>query len=103
MSSSPSSPSSSCVRDALFLPDEALARLSLLVERGGVCGKSESQSKNAAELALVVRIGELAKRLDAALSLMRVWWEASLVSVSCRGRGWKEKGRNWSRGKRGGE
>ena len=89
MSSSPTSPSSRCVRDALFLPDEALSRLSLLV--AGSCGKGggvgggkgrgspRHRPKNsAAELALIVRMGELAKRLDAALSLMRVWWDASL-------------------------
>lgn len=85
MSSSPISPSSRCVRDALFLPDEALSRLSLLVvagskgSGGGVAdGNGKKGGNSAAELALVVRIGELAKRLDAALSLMRVWWDASL-------------------------
>ena len=96
MSSSPTSPSSRCVRDALFLPDEALSRLSLLVGRGGR-GKGggpprhlhrhhppKKKNSSAAELALVVRMGELAKRLDAALSLMRVWWDASLENnVRC--------------------
>ena len=71
-SSDGSSSSSRCVREALFLPDDALSRLSLLV-----AGRKGSSS-NASELALVVQLGELAKRLDAALSLMRVWWDASL-------------------------
>jgi len=82
MSSSPTSPSSRCVRDALFLPDEVLSRLSLLVAAGSK-GSGDGNGKKggnsaAVELALIIRIGELSKRLDAALSLMRVWWDASL-------------------------
>ena len=77
MSSSPSS-YSRCVRDALFLP-------CLLLVGGGRSSNGGGGSRNpnvafafTAELALIVRCGELAKRLDSALSLLRVWWDASL-------------------------
>ena len=91
--------SSRCVRDALFLPNEALCRLSLLAVAGSGTSTSGSSGKDSrggpkhSEAALVVRIGELAKRLDAALSLMRVWWNASLENDVRRE---VERGRNWS-------